>query len=220
MQKIQAVIFDMDGTIFDSEPVYMSVLQDAAARLGGYISDELYLSTVGTTMAESYDILAAGLDKDFPMIDFKDLWPKLWEEYTKTNGVVLKDGLLDLLKHLNKNGCPKALATSSFQTEANLCLSMTGLRNEFESIVTGDLVTNGKPNPEIYLKVAKNIGIEPQYCLAIEDSNAGARAAISAGMQTVIIPDLIPTSDDIKADVLAELNSLSEVISLLENLNS
>ncbi len=220
MQKIKAVVFDMDGTIFDSEPVYMKVLQDAAAKLGGQISDELYLSTVGTTMAESYDILAAGLNKDFPMDEFRVLWPKMWEEYTLENGVVLKDGLLDLFRHLNENGIIKALATSSFQQEANMCLSMSGLRKEFDSVVTGDLVRNGKPNPEIYLKAANNIGVEPEFCLAIEDSNAGARAAISAGMQTVIIPDLIPANPDIKADVIAELESLSEVIPLLKKLNA
>ena len=220
MQKIKAVVFDMDGTIFDSEPVYMKVLQDAAAKLGGQISDELYLSTVGTTMAESYDILAAGLNKDFPMDEFRVLWPKMWEEYTLENGVVLKDGLLDLFRHLNENGIIKALATSSFQQEANMCLSISGLRKEFDSVVTGDLVRNGKPNPEIYLKAANNIGVEPEFCLAIEDSNAGARAAISAGMQTVIIPDLIPANPDIKADVIAELESLSEVIPLLKKLNT
>jgi len=220
LQKIKAVVFDMDGTIFDSEPVYMKVLQDAAAKLGGQISDELYLSTVGTTMAESYDILAAGLNKDFPMDEFRVLWPKMWEEYTLENGVVLKDGLLDLFRHLNENGIIKALATSSFQQEANMCLSISGLRKEFDSVVTGDLVRNGKPNPEIYLKAANNIGVEPEFCLAIEDSNAGARAAISAGMQTVIIPDLIPANPDIKADVIAELESLSEVIPLLKKLNT
>lgn len=216
MQKIKAVIFDMDGTIFDSEPVYMKINQDAAKQLGGYISDELYHSTVGTTMGESYSILAKGLDDNFPMDKFADLWPILWEEYTKENGVVIKDGMLELIQYLNAHKITIALATSSYRSEAELCLKMSNLRSEFATIVTGDEVKKGKPNPEIYLKAANNINIDPKNCLAIEDSNAGAQAAINAGMKTIVIPDLIAVSDDVRKNALAVLNNLHEVIGLIE----
>lgn len=206
----------MDGTIFDSEPVYMKTNQDAAKQLGGFISDELYHSTVGTTMGESYSILAKGLADDFPMDEFADLWPILWDEYIKENGVVIKDGLLELIQYLNANKIPKALATSSYRHEAELCLKLSDLRNEFITVVTGDEVKNGKPDPEIYLKAASNINIEPKYCLAIEDSNAGAQAAINAGMQTIVIPDLIAVSDKVRENAVAVFKSLYEVIDFLK----
>ncbi len=208
----------MDGTIFDSEPVYMKINQDAAKQLGGYISDELYHSTVGTTMGESYSILAEGLDDDFPMDKFADLWPILWDEHTRANGVVIKDGMLELIQYLNANKITKALATSSYRSEAELCLSLSNLRSEFATIVTGDEVKQGKPNPEIYLKAARNINTNPKNCLAIEDSNAGAQAAINAGMQTIVIPDLIAVSDEVSKNAFGVLNSLHDVISLLEQL--
>ena len=214
--KIQAVIFDMDGTIFDSEPVYMKINQDAAKQLGGFISDELYHSTVGTTMGESYSILAKGLADDFPMDKFADLWPILWDEYVKENGVVLKTGMLELIQYLNANKITKALATSSYRHEAELCLKLSNLRAEFATIVTGDEVKNGKPDPEIYLKAASNINIDPKNCLAIEDSNAGAQAAINAGMQTIVIPDLIPVSDEVKKHAVAVFESLHDVIDFLK----
>ncbi len=217
--EIKAVIFDMDGTIFDSEPVYMKINQEAAKQLGGYISDELYHSTVGTTMGESYSILAKGLDDGFPMDKFADLWPILWDEHTRANGVVIKDGMLELIQYLNANKITKALATSSYRSEAELCLNLSNLRSEFATIVTGDEVKQGKPHPEIYLKAAKNISTEPKNCLAIEDSNAGAQAAINAGMQTIAIPDLIAISDEVKKNTVAVFSSLNEVIPFIKKQN-
>ena len=126
-------------------------------------------------------------------------------------GVPVKPGALELVQELRERNIPTAVATSSRNPHATHHLTAAGLLHLFQTIVTRDDVVNPKPHPEPYLTAARRLGVDPLHCLALEDSHAGVHAAHAAGMQTIMVPDLVHPSDEIRALGIAVMESLDHV---------
>lgn len=187
-QVVSGVIFDMDGLMVDTEPLYQESWQRAARELGHEIDDVLYATFVGRPTAACEDILLETFGPLFPLRAFQARWPRLWRDEVERVGVTLKPGLPEILEVVRSHRLPAAVATSSESVLADLTLNRAGLRHWFSVVVTGDRVTHGKPAPDIYLEAAKQLGVPAAECVAFEDSEAGIIAVQAAGMRGVLVP--------------------------------
>ncbi len=212
LKETRAVIFDLDGLLIDSEPVYRMAWQRAATTLGHTISDDLYLSLLGRTIKEGERVLD-DIFHNFPRKEFHSLWTEIWRDYVYTQGIPLKFGAEELLDFLEEEEIPRAVATSSNREEA--ILSLGEFRERFDETVTGDQVSRGKPSPEIFLVAATLLNVPAEACLVLEDSEAGVQAAWSAGMPSIMVPDLKQPSEEILSMVYGVCSSLYEVKDIL-----
>lgn len=216
LHKPKAVIFDMDGLILDTEVVYRTTWQQAAAEFGYDMSDEFYSCFVGRRTDECLATLLETYGSDFPISAFLARGSHLYQMHVKSYGIRAKPGLHELLDLLDALRVPKAVATSTERAHALACLG--GLAGRFMTIVTGDEVTHGKPAPDIFLLAAERLRLAPRQCLVLEDSGAGVRAAHSAGMPVIMVPDLEPSSAEVAAQTACVCSSLHEVKELLMKL--
>lgn len=210
-RAIAAVLFDMDGLMFDTERLLFAAWQRAMADFGFAASEEVFLASVGTTVESTNQLLRAAYGPDFPLQATNDrTGDYIWQEVDQ-RGVPLKPGLLALLDYLESHAIPKAVASSSERATIDRLLAAAGLAERFAATAAGDEVTQGKPAPDIFLLAARRLGVEPGQCLVLEDSEPGARAAQAAGMAVIIVPDLKPSSDGVAglaAAVLPDLNAV------------
>jgi HAD superfamily hydrolase (TIGR01509 family) len=203
----KAVIFDMDGLMLDTEPLYRSSLRQAAAELGYNLDDELHHSFIGRSIPVWQATLMQTFGDDYPR--FRSRRRQLWEQQVREDGVAQKAGLGELLDQLDEDRLLKAIATSSSRPDALLCLGE--LANRFDAIVTGDEVEHGKPAPDIFLLAAQRLALSAEHCLVLEDSTEGAQAALAAGMSVIVVPDLQQPSPELTAQVHSVCSSLHEV---------
>lgn len=185
----KAVVFDMDGTLFDTEPLFCEAFQDALRKQGGELDDEEYFSNLaGTTNRNIEDYFdqkcPQGLDRE----RFRSDWEAHWRLLVSERGLDAAPGISELLETLQVMGVPLAIASSSDRADIDFCLEVSGLRGHFVAIAAGDEVSRSKPDPEIFLLAAERLGRDPGRCVAVEDSNHGVRAALGAGMQVVVVP--------------------------------
>lgn len=208
---ISAVLFDMDGLMFDTERLVLRAWRRAMADFGYEASEEVYLASVGTTVESTSRLLRAAYGPDFPLEATNGRAGEyIWQEVDR-QGVPLKPGLLALLDYLETEGIPKAVASSSNRAAIDRLLAAAGLAQRFAATAAGDEVAQGKPAPDIFLLAAQRLGVEPRRCLVLEDSEPGARAAHAAGMAVIIVPDLKPPSDAVArlaGAVLPDLNAV------------
>lgn len=216
--KIKAVVFDMDGLMFDTEPIYRFAWQRAAADLGYELNDDIYINLIGLNNEDSERVLVHTFDSNFSINKFRCQRRVYWEKYVLQHGITKKPGLSNLLAALEKWEIPMAIATSSDHKDAVRSLRAAGIKDRFRCIVTGDRVKKGKPAPDIYKAAARKLGFSPHECVALEDSTAGLRAANSAGMLTIMIPDMNLPDEKVSSLAWCILPSLHEVIPLLKGL--
>ena len=208
--ELQAVVFDMDGLLIDSEAIYLRSSVDAAKALGFHLSHDLYKSVVGLPMKDGEGIIRKGMGADFPFDEFNHKMHELLEiEFARH--VPLKTGVEELLAHLAERDLPVAVATSTSPKRAESHLAHAGIRSYFSTIVTSADVSRGKPDPEPYLLATKGLGVDPKRCLALEDSHNGVRSAHGAGLQTIMIPDMLAPSDEISELCIAVMENLHKV---------
>jgi len=205
----RAVIFDMDGLLLDSEPVYRVTWQTAASELGCPIDEEFYAQFVGRGHDESERLLAERFGDAFPIDEFRKRWRRDWDARLAAAPMARKPGAIELLDLLDERRIPKALATSSPRELARPCLG--DLLSRFDAIAFGDEVEHAKPAPDLFLLASKRLRIAPPDCLVLEDSEAGVRAARAAGMNVIMVPDLVPPSKEIAAMATLVCRSLSDV---------
>ncbi|ASJ71210.1 HAD family hydrolase [Granulosicoccus antarcticus] len=210
-----AAIFDMDGLLIDSETIALRTFQMICDQhqLGDQFS--LYQQLLGTNDATTLIILSNHLPAAISVEAFMQDWMSLYEEQTLT-AVPLMNGVLELLDYLEASGIPKSVATSTRTELAHSKLSNSGILHRFTHVTCGDQVDNGKPAPDIYLKAAQRLQVDPARCLALEDSPIGVTAALAAGMQVIQIPSLVQPDAETIALGHKILNDLHEVIHYLE----
>jgi len=189
-EPIEAVLFDMDGTLIDSESVFRTALFNACADLGFEMTADIHTSIIGGTAENTRRVLFDAFGEAFPFPHFYDTCTMHIQAELERNPMRAKRGAEDLLQFLDNTGIPMAVATSSRHVHANGHLAKVGLLPFFRTVVTRDDVTNPKPHPEPYLTAAKRLDIHPSRCIVIEDTPTGVLAATSAGMRTILVPDM------------------------------
>lgn len=210
LAPFKAAIFDMDGTILDTEAVFKTIVFEVCTDLGFEMTDAVHMQMVGSSHEVTNRVLVEAYGVSFPYTVFDDRCRVTMKERTH-GGVPVKTGARELIAELRDRQIPIAVATSSRNPHAHNHLTAVGLVDLFDTIVTRDDVLNPKPHPEPFLLAAKRLGVDPLDCLALEDSHTGVRAAHAAGMQTVMVPDLVQPNDDIRALGISIMDSLHHV---------
>ncbi|AHY60444.1 HAD family hydrolase [Stenotrophomonas rhizophila] len=208
-----AVIFDMDGLMIDSERVSIACWTQAAHELALPLADDFWLRFVGLGDRDCERLLLQHIDAGQVAALFARCHD-LYEARTQ-EGLPLRPGILDLLQLLHDHGIARAVATSTRQPRASRKLAAAGLLPFFEVVVTSSDVAHPKPAPDIYLLAAQKLGKDPARCLALEDSPAGIRAAVGAGMTAIQVPDLVHPDDDLRALGHRIVDSLADAHTLL-----
>lgn len=212
---LEAVVFDMDGLMFDSERVVMYSWDVAGEKLGyGPMGHNIYNTLgMGAELREQYFRKSYG--ENFPYEQFKNVYRDAYYDYADTHGVPVKPGLLELLKLLKELEIPAAMATSTGAWDALKRLRQDDLEPYFQVIITGDMVSETKPSPEIYEKTCKALGVDPDHAIALEDACNGIISAHRAGMHPIMIPDLQKDSSSVDKYLYAKMESLTEVAAWL-----
>lgn len=183
---IKAVIFDMDGTMVNSEVVWNMANTTLAERRGLVFEDGARKQMMGKKDSECLAAFKEYYKLDTPVEEL--VMERRGIMLANLAKVQANQGLFELLDLLDRLAFKKAVATSSFTEYVDKVLAQLGIRNRFDAVVTGDMVTFSKPNPEMFLEAAKRIGIEPSQCLVLEDAQNGIEAAFNAGMQSIALP--------------------------------
>lgn len=213
--KIKGVISDMDGVILDTEKLYVRFWCDAA-NFYGYPMERRHALSI-RSMARPFAIekLKGYFGEDFDYYAVHDKRIELMDKYIEENGIEAKKGAKALLSYLKDNGYRVALATATGIERTEKYLKQQGLYEFFDEIVCASMVEHGKPEPDIYIYAAEKIGLKPQECIALEDSQNGIKSASSAGCKTVMVPDLDEPADEIKPLLYDVADGLEDVIRII-----
>ncbi|GAA5164435.1 HAD family phosphatase [Viridibacterium curvum] len=216
LRRPEAIIFDMDGLLLDSERVSLALFAQAAQELGVRWDAAVGLQMVGLNSRDSNGILLKAFGEDYPVDALRERFGELYEATITAGGIPCKPFVRELLARCEALRIPCAVATSTRRVRAEAKLIRAQLMPHFKALACGDEVVRGKPHPEIYELAASKIGAQPSRCLALEDSNAGVRAAVSASMQTVMVPDLLKPDLDIRRLGVPVVDSLKHVLVALD----
>lgn len=213
--NVGAVLLDMDGTLIDTERVYLDSLV-AALEAHGYTDDTVTLcqAMVGLPGPECEALLYARYGDSFPLAEISKAFIVNRDEFLAA-GMPLKSGAVELLDALQAAECPMAIVTSSSQRTTEAHLTLAGIRHRFETILTRDDVARGKPSPDLYLLAAARFGLKPEVCVAVEDSNHGVTAALAAGAITIMVPDMVTPTQESRARCAAIVPHLGAALDVL-----
>jgi HAD superfamily hydrolase (TIGR01509 family) len=213
---IRALIFDMDGLMIDTEPLYWQVGRAIAARFGKTVSDQTLRKTMGRDRVESCRILVS--EVGLPMSAEEMMHERERMMAVKLGeGVVLMPGLRELLARFSGRA-KLAVATSSPRMLASAALGAAGIETIFDAIVTGDEIKNGKPNPDIYLAAMSKLGVKADESIVLEDAPAGATAGKRAGAYVIAVPSALTAGEDFTGIADVRLNGLPEASEHIETM--
>jgi HAD superfamily hydrolase (TIGR01509 family) len=190
-----AILFDMDGLLLDTEKVCFDNFVETRRHFSLSDSPDVFFRCVGVRRPECDRIIRESLSDQVEFQEFNEVWREKISA-TLRREIPLKAGALQLFQILASKGYLMGVATSTETEVARSHLEKTGLLPFLGGIIGGDLVQEGKPNPEVYHKIAKHLGVNAADCVAFEDSETGTRAAVASGATTVQIPDLVPPSSE------------------------
>lgn len=212
---IKALLFDMDGLLLDSERVVQESWNAAGEALGyGKVGEHIY-NTLGMNAAGRKEYFNNVFGTGFPYEEFQKLSRKAFFNVADQEGIPLKPGAKELIFYAKQMGYKVGLVTSSRKEYAVDALKKAGIFSYFDGCIFGDMVSKSKPDPEIYEKGYKMLGEEPEWCVAFEDAPAGVMAASAAGIDVIMVPDLVQPDDAIRMRTWKVLDSLDEAIGLL-----
>ena len=207
---IKAVIFDMDGTLVDTERLDMRAWKVGAAELGIAIDDALVHQFIGRSMPDVRDILGEHYGSREIVETVEAHYRDALDEMVKTD-LELKAGAAECLDELLAAGYHVGLATSSRRVAAERNLKTVGLFDKFETVTCNEDTLNGKPNPEIYLLACERAGFAPEECAVVEDSRNGCVSGITAGCHVFAVPDILPLPQDVADGCEAVLDTLFDL---------
>ena len=219
---IKAVVFDMDGTLFDTERIYQIAWRITALEFG--MAEERIGGMIEALTGRNTHDSRAYFEKHLADVsDYDTFIGRRGAHYDAQieaiGGIPFKPGVHELMQYLKQNGIKIALATATRKERTLDNLQKTGLYDCFDVIVTGDMVTNGKPHPETFLTAAELLGFDPKECMGVEDSFNGIQSVSAAGLLTVMVPDVKQPTPEIAALLDYRCENLLEICDILENLN-
>ncbi|MBQ9393650.1 MAG: HAD family phosphatase [Oscillospiraceae bacterium] len=209
--KPAAAIFDMDGTLFDSEKQFLHNWSVTAAEFGLQDADEALYSCLGANWRQVEDIFVQKYGPDVPFAALKE---QALARYTHVPAPV-KPGVPELLAWLQRRGVPMAVASGSMEATIRWRLENAGIAGYFAAVVDGNRGLRSKPAPDIFLEAARQLEAEPTECWVMEDSFSGVRGARAAGMYCIMVPDMVPPDEEIRRLATVVLPSLAEAVPYL-----
>ncbi|MEF1289828.1 HAD family hydrolase [Vibrio sp. M260118] len=212
---LTAVLFDMDGLIFDTESVYKLSWQYAAKEQNLSISDDLYQQFIGVQDSKCEKMLSEYFQNTLDLPRFKNVRDNHFN-LIRDNGITLKPGFDMLFKEIKQRGLSTAIVTSSRFPEVARNFSQTNYLPQFDLVITAEDVTHGKPSPDCYKLAYTQLGLTAKECLVLEDSNNGVKAALSAGCHTIMVPDLLPPQTELTNKAMI-VEDLAQVVPLLDS---
>lgn len=215
--KIKAVVFDMDGLMIDSERVIQRSWGIVGNRLGYSALDQDIYQTLGCNAKKREQYFMETYGSDFPYAQFLKEYRKEYELFMQANGIPVKEGLYELLAYIKACGIIIGVATSSSRQSDEKTLTQIGVMPYVQQLICGDMVREAKPSPEIYQTACARLQVEPSQALALEDSLHGIASAYHAGMQVIMIPDLMRDSSSVDVCLSAKLENLHQVIDWLQH---
>lgn len=215
---LKGVIFDMDGLMVDTEKLLQRFWCQSANELGYAMTSEHVLSIRSMSAKYAIPYLKALLGDDFDYHAVRNHRIELMNEYIKQNGIDKKPGLDALLDYLKTTDLKIAVATATDIKRTRIYLKSINIFDLFDKIVCGDMVKNGKPDPDIYLEASAQLGLKPNECIALEDSPNGILSAYRAGCMPIMVPDLSQPDEDIKKILYAKCDTLYDVIPIIQKL--
>lgn len=202
--------------MLDTERIVFENWCEVVPKYGYDYNEEIFKKTIGIRRVEEQQILKDLYGDDFPYMDIVEDCHVLFLKKTESS-VPTKKGIFELLDFLKEHKIKIAVATSTRRNSAERCLGLAGLLPYFDTIICGEDVTKGKPDPEIFLKAAKKLGIAPDFCAVLEDSINGINAALNAGMSAIMIPDFLEPDDSLRNKLTLLCSDLTETIPFLES---
>ncbi len=213
---INAVLFDMDGLIFDTESVYKQSWQYAALEQGIEISDDFYQQFIGVQDSECETMLLDYFQERIDMPRYKRVRDTHFHNL-RGQGIALKPGFDALFSEIKQRNLTTAIVTSSSLHDVKYNFSHSNYLEQFDLIITAEDVKYSKPNPEGYQRAYHKLGYRADQCLVLEDSNNGIKAALGAGCHAIMIPDLLPPLEELKPHINV-VSTLYDVIPYLDKL--
>lgn len=210
-----AVVFDMDGVIFDSERAVMDCWIELADKYGIENIEKPYLACTGTTMAKTKEIMLEAYGADFPYDTYAKEASLLYHERYDGGRLPMKPGVVELLTYLKKENKKIALASSTRKQTVINQLRDANILDFFDAVICGDMVERSKPAPDIFLKACEELDVKPEKAYGIEDSYNGIRAAYAGNLRPIMVPDLLPKNDEMEEISEVILDNLLEVINYL-----
>lgn len=216
--NIKAVIFDCDGTLLDTERIYMSTWFILGEKYGYEIPEEMLAKTRGRSGDAARKIIFDYMGEDFPLQMFNDIRATMNEEvfYETPREQLIKPGVLRLVEWLKEHGIKIAVASARRYESTSNHLKHVGLFDMAEVVLGRDLVENSKPAPDLFLKAAEKMGVTSEECIVVGDTPADLRAANAAGMKMAFVPDSIPADKEIEEKAYVVLNQVDELIEAIQ----
>lgn len=205
------VVFDMDGVIFDTERLVLSCWEKIAVKYRLEGIRDVFIPCIGTNRVKTKEIVRNHYGADFPYDEFRQEASELFHETTGLQGMPVKKGVRELLDYLKEKQVPVAVASSTSMETVTQELKQAGLYEYFKVVIGGDQLQHSKPEPDIYLLACEKMGVAPADAYAVEDSHNGIRAAYSAGMKPVMVPDLLPPTEEMREKSIIVLEDLLQV---------
>ena len=207
---IKAVMFDLDGTIIDTEKYYRLYWPKAFAKFGYTITDEqgLGLRSLGNPYVEEY--LTNIFGKKIETTDIKNYARSLVDESVKANGLELKEGVINCLKFLKTKNAKIAIVTATAIERTNRYIDMASLNDYFDDVISAKNVPHGKPAPDVYLTACEKLKVNPSETIAVEDSPNGVMSASRADCNVIMVPDQTEPDEELKKHLWGNIESLKE----------
>lgn len=213
---VKAVLFDMDGTLIDTEKYYRIFWPKALAQFGYHMTDEqvLFMRSLGRPFAPKQLKEWFGEELDYYAV--RDRRKQLMEEHLDRVGIELKPGAVEILEALKKRGILAAVATATDLERTEKYLQKVGLREYFDRLISATQVKEGKPSPDIYVYACEQLGLAPEECIAVEDSPNGVKSAYGAGCRVIMVPDQTEPDEELSKLLYARVDRLDGIEAYLD----
>lgn len=212
--RIKAVIFDLDGTLTDTEQFYQKAWPEALSHFGYKVEPWMPLELRSLGRPYAIETFRKWFGEDFDYEQVRSYRKELIKDMLK-DGIPLKPGAVDILKRLKDKGITVAMATANDLERTTGYLKRIGIIDYFDRLICADMVRFGKPAPDIYAHACSELGLDPPETFAVEDSPNGVRSAYRAGCNVIMVPDLTEPDDELKPMLFACVPCLTDIEGLL-----